>query len=113
MDALYRLRRATAAEVREALPDAPSYSAVRTFLRILEEKGCVEHTADGPRYVYAPTAPLRAARRRAAKRLLETFFDGSIPLAVATLLDVSAARLSDAEIEELESSIEKARKEGR
>jgi predicted transcriptional regulator len=113
MDALYRRHRATAAEIRQEIPEAPSYSAVRTLLRILEEKGFVEHAEDGPRYVYQPTAPLRTARRAAAKRLLDTFFEGSVPQAVATLLDVSTANLSDAELNELESRIEKARKEGR
>jgi predicted transcriptional regulator len=112
MDALYRRRRATAAEIREGLPAAPGYSAVRALLRILEEKGFIEHDEDGPRYVYRPTAPLGTARRAAAKRLLETFFEGSVPQAVATLLDVSTANLSDAELDELESRIEKARKEG-
>jgi predicted transcriptional regulator len=113
MDSLYRRRRAAAAEVREDLPDAPSYSAVRTLLRILEEKGFIEHHEDGPRYVYQPKATLKTARRVAAKRLLETFFEGSVPQAVATLLDVSTADLSDAELAELEKRIEKARKEGR
>ena len=113
MDALYKRRRATAADIREDMADAPSYSAVRTLLRILEEKGIIEHDEDGPRYVYQPTAPLRTARRAAAKRLLDTFFEGSVPQAVATLLDVSAANLSEAELNELESRIEKARKEGR
>lgn len=113
MDALYRRRQATAAEIRKDLPEAPSYSAVRTLLRILEEKGFIEHHEDGPRYVYQPTAPLKTARRAATRRLLETFFEGSVPQAVATLLDVSTASLSDAELDELESRIEKARKEGR
>jgi predicted transcriptional regulator len=113
MDVLYRRRKATAVEIRQDLHEAPSDSAVRTLLRILEEKGFIEHAADGPRYVYQPTAPLRTARRAAAKRLLDTFFEGSVPQAVATLLDVSTANLSDAELDELESRIEKARKEGR
>lgn len=113
MDALYRRRRATAAEIREDMPEAPSDSAVRTLLRILEEKGFIEHHEDGPRYVYQPTAPLKTARRAATKRLLETFFEGSVPQAVATLLDVSTVNLSDAELNALESRIEKARKEGR
>ncbi len=113
MDVLYRRRRATVADVRGALPDAPSYSAVRALLRILEEKGCVEHDEEGPRYVYRPTAPLRTARRMAAKRLLETFFEGSVPDAVATLLDVSTANASDAELEAIQEKIERARKEGR
>ena len=79
MDVLYRNGRASAAEVRQEMPEAPSYSAVRALLRILEEKGCAEHDEEGPRYVYKPTAPLKTARRMAARRLLETFFEGSVP----------------------------------
>jgi len=94
------------------MPEAPSYSAVRALLRILEEKGCVEHDEEGPRYVYRPTAPLKTARRMAARRLLETFFDGSVPQAVVTLLDVSTKNLSEEELEKLQNRIEKAKKEG-
>ena len=113
MDVLYRNGRASAAEVRQEMPEAPSYSAVRALLRILEEKGRVEHDEEGPRYVYRPTAPLKTARRMAARRLLETFFDGSVPQAVVTLLDVSTKNLSEEELEKLQSRIEKAKKEGK
>ena len=113
MDVLYRNGRASAADVRQEMPKAPSYSAVRALLRILEEKGCVEHDEEGPRYVYRPTAPLKTARRMAARRLLETFFDGSVPQAVVTLLDVSTKNLSEEELEKLQNRIEKAKKEGK
>ena len=113
MDVLYRNGRASAAEVRQQMPEAPSYSAVRALLRILEEKGCVEHDEEGPRYVYRPTAPLKTARRLAARRLLETFFEGSVPQAVVTLLDVSTKNLSEEELDELQNRIEKAKEEGK
>jgi predicted transcriptional regulator len=113
MDILYRLGQATAAEVRESLPDPPSYSAVRAHLRILEEKGHVRHEADGPRYVFAPTVPRETARRSALRGLLRNFFEGSREEMVATLLDVSAKDLSDEELERLAILIEQARKEGR
>ena len=113
MDVLYRNGRASAAQVRKEMPEAPSYSAVRALLRILEEKGCVEHGEQGPRYVYKPTAPLRTARRAAARRLLETFFEGSVPQAVVTLLDVSTKNLSEEELDELQQRIERAKKEGK
>lgn len=111
MDALYRLGRATAAEVREALPDAPSDSAVRTHLRILEEKGHVGHTQEGPRYVYAPTLAPEKASRSALRHLVRTFFDGSPERAVAALLD--ASDLSDADLDRMAVLIEQARREGR
>lgn len=113
MDILYRRGHATAAEIHAALPDPPSYSAVRALLRVLEEKGHVRHREKNLRYVYLPVVPRDKARRSAVAHLLDTFFDGSAEDAVATLLDVSAQNLSDADFERLSELIEKARKEGR
>ncbi|HWC00925.1 MAG TPA: BlaI/MecI/CopY family transcriptional regulator, partial [Bryobacteraceae bacterium] len=90
MDILYRSGRATVAEVHAALPDRPSYSAVRAMLRVLEEKGHVRHEEQGLRYVFAPTVPREKATRSAVRHLLETFFNGSAEQAVAALLDASA-----------------------
>lgn len=111
MDVIYARGRATAAEVTAALPDPPSYSAVRALLRILEGKGHVRHEADGPRYVFLPTVPRDRARRSALKNLVRTFFDGSAAQAAAALIDQT--KLSDEESERLTAAIEKARKEGR
>ena len=91
MDILYRNASATAAEVHEQLPDPPSYSAVRATLRILEEKGQVRHDQDGPRYVFRPAVARDKAKRTAIRHLVETFFDGSPELAVATLRDEAAS----------------------
>ncbi|HTV00613.1 MAG TPA: BlaI/MecI/CopY family transcriptional regulator [Luteitalea sp.] len=111
MDALYRLGRATAAEVLAELPGAPSYSTVRTQLRVLEGKGHVVHEEIGLRYVYAPTVPRHSARRSALKHLVDTFFDGSSAKVVAALLGNDAARLSSDEIAQLESLLKRAREE--
>lgn len=113
MDVIYRLGRATAAEVRERLPDPPGYSAVRALLRVLEEKGHLRHEQDGPRYVFLPTVSRERARRSALRQLLATFYDDSPEQVVATLLDVSAARLTDAEFDRLAELIDEARREGR
>ena len=113
MDIVYRIGSATATEVRAALPDPPSYSAVRAMLRILEEKGHLKHEQDGPRYVFHATLPVETARRSALRGLLRTFFDNSLEEAVATLLDVSASSLSKKELDRLARMIEDARKEGR
>lgn len=113
MDIVYQRGSASAAEVQESLPDPPSYSAVRAMLRLLEEKGHLRHRQDGPRYVYSATVPRERARRSAARRLLDTFFDGSAAQAVATLLDVSTDDLSEDELERLADLIERARREGR
>ncbi|MBI4485929.1 MAG: BlaI/MecI/CopY family transcriptional regulator [Acidobacteria bacterium] len=112
MDILYRRGRATAAEVMEELPGNPSYSTVRTQLRVLETKGHVRHEEEGLRYVYLPAVPRRAARRSAVRHLVETFFDGSAEKAVAALLGGEAARLSDEELDRIAALIEKARQEG-
>jgi predicted transcriptional regulator len=113
MDVIYSKGRASAAEVLEAIPKPPSYSAVRAMLRLLEEKGYLRHEQDGPRYVFLPTLSRERARQSAMKQLLQTFFDDSAEQAVAALLDMSRARLSDAELDRLSEMIEKARKEGR
>lgn len=113
MDAIYRLGRATAAEVHDALPDRPSYSTIRALLRVLETKGHLRHAEDGPRYVYSPTVPRERARESALRQVVTTFFDGSTEAAVAALLDLSAARLSDTELNRLAGLIAQAKKEGR
>jgi BlaI family transcriptional regulator, penicillinase repressor len=113
MDVLYRLGRATAAEIHAALPAAPSYSAVRAMLRILEEKKHIRHEEKDLRYVFMPLVPREKARRSAVRHMLDTFFEGSPEQAVATLLDVSARHLTDEEIDRMAQRIEKARKEGR
>src|SRR3954471_15754084 len=98
MDILHRRGRATAHDVQADLADPPSYSAVRTFLRLLEERGHVTHVQDGPRYIYTPTVPLREAQRSALSHLVDTFFDGSIEQAVATLVESSKPKLSAPEL---------------
>ena len=113
MDVIYRSGRATAAEVLDQLSDPPSYSAVRALLRVLEEKGHLRHEEDGPRYVFLPTVSVERARQSALKQMLNTFFEGSTEQAVAALLDLSSARLSDAELDRLSQLIADARKEGR
>ncbi|MEM9996404.1 MAG: BlaI/MecI/CopY family transcriptional regulator [Bacteroidota bacterium] len=113
MDILYRQGEATAAEVRAALPDAPSYSAVRALLRILVEKGHLTHTQDGPRYVYHPTVAPEKAQRSALRHLLDTFFEDSAEQAVAALLDLKSDQLSDADLDRLTRLIDQAKKEGR
>lgn len=112
LDILYQRGQATAAEVQSALPEPPSYSAVRALLRILEEKGHVRHKQDGPRYVYLPTVPRDNAQRSAMRHLLQTFFDGSAEQAISALLDDSSAKLSPAELDRLARMIDTARKSG-
>jgi predicted transcriptional regulator len=99
MDILYRDSRASAARIRQAMPDPPSYSAVRAVLRTLEEKGCVRHEEEGLHYVYSPAVPRDKARESALGHLLRTFFDGSAEAAVVAL--VTDAELSRAELDRL------------
>lgn len=112
MDILYRRPRATAADVMADLPGEPSYSTVRTQLRVLEEKGHVRHEEHGLRYVYMPAVPRRAAGKSALKHLVETFFDGSAEKTVAALLGGEGSRLTEAELERIGDLIAKARKDG-
>lgn len=113
MDILYRRGEATVAEVMADLPDPPTYSAVRSVLRILMEKELITHREDGPRYVYLPAVNTDRARDDALKHVIRTFFNGSAEQAVAAVLRVSDANLSDAEVDRLRERIKKARVGGR
>ena len=112
IDILYQKGQATVSEVMEGLPEAPGYSAVRSMLRILENKGHIKHMTDGARYVYTATVDREKAKRSEIRRLLETFFNGSPTQAVAALLDQSSLRLSEEEFARLEELLRKARNGG-
>ena len=113
MDILYRQGKASASDVREQMEDAPSYSAVRAMLRVLEEKGHVRHQAEGLKYVYVPTVARDRAKRTAVKHVMETFFNGSPEQIVAALLDVSSTRLTREELDRMSQLIENAKQEGK
>ena len=113
MDIIYELKEATAAQVHERLPNPPSYSAVRALLKVLENKGHLSHTQDGPRYVFSPTVSRETARQSALRHLQKTFFNGSTEEVMAALLDISEDDLSEADYRRLKALIEKARREGR
>ena len=111
LDVLHRLGRATAADVREALDDPPSDSAVRTHLRILEEKGHATHEKDGPRYVYLPAVETAQAGKGALQHLVQTFYEGAPLRAAAALLD--DADLTESDLDRLSALIDQARRHGR
>lgn len=113
MDILFRRGEATVAEVMGDLPDPPTYSAVRSVLRILVEKDLVTHREDGPRYVYLPAMSPNRARDEALSHVVRTFFDGSTEQAMTALLRMSDTRLGDAGIERLQELVKKARNSGR
>jgi predicted transcriptional regulator len=110
MDILYKTGRATSAEVMDKLPDPPSYSSVRTMLRILEEKGHVRHEQDGAKYVFVPIVRRDQAKKSALRHLMDTFFDGSAAQVMAALLDISSRNLSEKELAELKRLIAEAQK---
>jgi predicted transcriptional regulator len=113
MDIVHRLGRAAVADVRKALPDPPTYSAVRGMLRLLEDKGHLTHDANGLRYIYTPTVSRTAARRSALRHLVHTFFAGSATNAAASLLEWSDTKLSPADARRLANIIAKSKSEGR
>ncbi len=112
MEIIYTRGRASAAEVLNAMPEPPSYSAVRAMLRLLEDKGHLTHEKEGRKYIFLPTVAPAKIRRSALKNLLHTFFNGSVENAVASLLDLNATELSQEELERLAKLIDEAKKEG-
>jgi len=113
MEALYKLGKATAAQIQAAIPDPPTYTAIRTHLTILENKGHIRHKSDGTRYVYEPSVARNKMAQRAVKSVLATFFDNSVEGVVAALLNEADTRLSREELDRLAALIRKAREEGR
>ena len=110
METVYAQGEASVSDVLEALPDPPTYSAVRAILNTLEEKGRLRRKKSGKKYLYVPTVSRDRARRSVLKRLLATFFNGSTAQAVASLLEMDAKNLSDEELERLSWLIEDAKK---
>jgi predicted transcriptional regulator len=113
LDALFQHGEATVAEVMRALPDPPSYSAVRATLNVLVEKGQATYRQDGPRYVYLPTVPAEKARSAAMRHLVKTFFNGNTEQAMAALLEISDTKTSRETLDKLTRKVQAARKEGR
>jgi predicted transcriptional regulator len=109
IEIIYRLGRATAAEVLADLPDSPTYSSVRGMLRHLEGKGYLRHERDGLRYVYLPTSAKKDVRASALSHVVRTFFDNSLPSAVATLLE--SRPLTQEEYERLSRLLDEAPRE--
>ncbi|MCC6930521.1 MAG: BlaI/MecI/CopY family transcriptional regulator [Gemmatimonadaceae bacterium] len=113
MDILHRRGPSTVSEIMDDLPDPPTYSAVRSILRILGEKALVQYREDGPRYVYLPTAPANESRDTALAHVVETYFAGSTEQAITALLRLSDAGVSEEEIEQLRARIRAERAGGR
>ncbi|MCK4564080.1 MAG: BlaI/MecI/CopY family transcriptional regulator [Verrucomicrobia bacterium] len=110
MDILFERGEASALEVQELMADAPGYSAVRTMLRLLEEKGQLSHRTSGRKYIYKPAVSRATARKSAMRKLLSTFYENSTELAMVSLLDVQGKKMSDAEYDRLSELIAEARK---
>jgi predicted transcriptional regulator len=110
MDILFREGEVAAQEVKDNLPDPPSYSAVRALLRILVDKGHVTFRREGNRYIYRPTQPREQAKRSAVSHLIRTFFDGSVENAMAALIGMNADDLDEGELDRLEQLIEHTRR---
>ena len=111
MDVLFTLKSASGQEIQERLEGAPSYSTVRTILRVLERKGFVAHTEQDLRYIYKPTVAIETAQRSALERIVHTFFDGSAKQAIAAFIDPATYKLTRSDLDELSDMIRKAKKE--
>ena len=113
MEIIYQRGAASAAEVLEAMPDPPSYSAVRAMLRLLEEKGHILHRKEGRKYIFMPKMAREKVSKSALRNVVTTFFDGSVEQVVASLLDLNQKNLSDGDLDRLSDLIDQARQEGR
>lgn len=113
MNILFRRGEATVADILEELPDPPTYSAVRSILRVLGQKNLITHREQGPRYVYLPRVDSEQAAEEALLSVVRTFFDGSPEAAVTALLRRSDTRISSEALRALQDRIQAARASGR
>ena len=113
LELIYELGEVSVSDVLARLPDPPGYSAVRTIINLLESKGFLRHRREGTKYIYRPVPSREVVRHSAVAHLFKTFFRGSPSDAVAAILDVSSADLTDSELARLEQLVEKAKQEGR
>jgi predicted transcriptional regulator len=110
IEIVYAKGEATATEVLEDLPDAPTRTSVRTLLRILEEKGHLKHKKRGREFVFYPVRQRKRAGQSAFHRLLQTFFEGSLEKAVAAHLSDPETEILPDELRRLSTLINQARK---
>lgn len=113
MDVLYRLGQAPASDIRDAMPDPPSNTAVRTMLTILQDKGHVQFVRQGAKYIYMPVVPRDEVAKETIDRVVKNFFGGSIERVVSTLLNSQETDLTDEQVDRLKAIIENARREGK
>lgn len=113
MDVIYMLGEATAAEVLEHIPEEVGDASMRKLIRVVEQKGHISHRREGHSYVYFPTTPKKVAGKQALRHLLQTFFQGSAPKAVSTLLEVAGDEMSEEEIGKIQKLIKRAESKGR
>lgn len=111
LNAVYKLGKASAADVREAMKRPPTYTAVRTHLANLEAKGLVRFTAEGKKYIYEPAVPREEVAEDALKGVLDTFFESKVELIVSTLLSSKEKGLSVEELDRLSVMIQRAKEE--
>lgn len=111
MEVVFRFGEVSVAQVQENLPDPPGYSSVRALLGILERKGHLKHREEGGRYLYSPAQARSSAARRALRRVVETFFQGSLEKAVVALIQSGDRQLSEEELKRIQGVIAKAKEE--
>lgn len=113
MDVIYRFGKATVKDVLDNIPDPPEYNSIRTHLRILEDKGFLQHIREGHAYVYFPVIQQKTARKNALRNVLMTFFEGSPARLLTTLIDETSARITDDEWSALRQKIDEIKNKGR
>jgi len=113
MDALYRLGKATAIEIRDAIPNPPTYTAVRSQLAMLQDKGHIRFERDGAKHIYEPAIPHDKAAKTMMSNIVDTFFGGSVERVVATLIEPDSGKLSSDQLDRISQMIEEAKRQGR
>ena len=113
MDTLYRLGKASAIEIRDAMPHPPTYTAVRTHLALLQDKGLIRHDRAGAKHIYEPVVPRDEMAKSVITNVIDNFFEGSVERVVATLIEPGSGALSADQLDRLSKLIQQAKEQGR
>ena len=108
VDIVLRLGRVTARDVEAEMPEAPTYSAVRSILRILTEKGNLRKDRQDGRDWYSPAQPAAKARVGALRSVVNRLFSDSVCEAACALLGDRKVKLSPEEADRLIKLINQA-----
>lgn len=104
MQAFWDVEKAFIRDIIPLLPEPkPHYNSVATMVKILEEKGFLDHDVVGNMFCYFPLVSREEYQKHALKDVVSQYFDNSYPRMLAFF--AKEQNLSEAELIEIVNAI--------